>query len=62
MEELLQDFDYFLRVHHSFLVNLNEIDKYVTGEGGYVVMSDGSNVDVSRSRKEMLLKKLQRIR
>jgi hypothetical protein len=48
----------FLRVHHSFLVNLNEVNKYVKGEGGYLIMSDDSTVDVSRSKKEMLLKKL----
>jgi two-component system LytT family response regulator len=49
----------FLRVHHSHVVNLNAVNKYVRGEGGYLVMSDESMVDVSRSRKEMLLKKLQ---
>lgn len=59
MEEQLHEFDFFLRVHHSYLVNLNEINKYIKGEGGYLVMADGSTVDVSRSRKEMLLKKLQ---
>jgi len=59
MEEQLNEFDFFIRVHHSFLVNLNEINKYVKGEGGYLIMSDGNVVDVSRSRKEMLLKKLQ---
>lgn len=58
VEEMLGDHS-FMRVHHSFLVNLNEINKYIKGEGGYLVMSDGSTVDVSRSRKEMLLKKLQ---
>jgi two-component system LytT family response regulator len=40
MEEQLQDFDFFVRVHHSHLVNLNEISKYVRGEGGYLVMTD----------------------
>lgn len=49
----------FLRVHHSHIVNLNEVNKYIRGEGGYLIMSDESTVDVSRSRKEMLLKKLQ---
>ncbi len=56
MEEQLQDFDFFVRVHHSFLVNLNEVTKYVRGEGGYLVMSDGSSVNVSRSRKDALMK------
>lgn len=56
MEEQLQDFNFFVRVHHSYMVNLNEVSKYVRGEGGYVVMSDGSTVSVSRSRKEALMK------
>jgi hypothetical protein len=34
-----------------------EIKKYIKGEGGYVIMSDRSSVNVSRSRKELLLKK-----
>ncbi|MFL9483536.1 LytR/AlgR family response regulator transcription factor [Chitinophagaceae bacterium LWZ2-11] len=58
IEEMLEDY-HFLRVHHSCLVNLNEVRKYTRGEGGSLLMSDGSTVDVSRSRKEMLLKKLQ---
>ncbi len=36
----------FMRVHHSYLVNLNEIRKYIKGEGGNLIMSDGSSVDV----------------
>lgn len=58
IEELLEGRS-FVRVHNSYLVNMNEIHKYVKGEGGYLVMSDGSNIDVSRSRKEMLLQKLR---
>lgn len=58
MEELLEDHS-FMRVHHSYLVNLKEIDKYIRGEGGYLIMSDGSSVDISRSKKELLLSKLQ---
>jgi two-component system LytT family response regulator len=59
MEEQLQDFSFFIRVHHSYLVNLNEVVKYVRGEGGYLILTDGSTVNVSRSRKDNLLKKLQ---
>ncbi|MEO6330512.1 MAG: LytTR family DNA-binding domain-containing protein [Ginsengibacter sp.] len=57
VEEMLEDHP-FTRVHNSYIVNLNQIDKYVKGEGGYLIMSDGSSIDVSRSRKEGLLKKL----
>ena len=56
-EEMLAEHSFF-RVHHSYLVIMNEIIKYMKGEGGYLVMSDGSIVDVSRSKKEILLKKL----
>jgi len=59
IEEMLEDYS-FLRVHHSYLINLNEIDKYIKGDGGYLMMSDGSSVDVSRSHKEMLIKKFKR--
>jgi two-component system LytT family response regulator len=58
IEEMLDDYA-FLRVHHSYIVNLNEINRYIKGEGGYLIMNDGSSIDVSRSRKEILLKKLQ---
>ena len=58
VEDMLADHS-FLRVHNSHVVNLNAIIRYVKGEGGYLVMTDGSNVDVSRSRKELLLQKLQ---
>ena len=56
VEEQLESFSSFVRVHHSYLVNLNEVSKYVRGEGGYLLMSTGSTVNVSRSRKEALLK------
>lgn len=58
IEEMLEEYG-FLRVHHSYLVNLNEIRKYIKGEGGNLIMSDGTSIDVSRSKKEVLLKKLQ---
>jgi two-component system, LytTR family, response regulator len=58
IEEMLEDHP-FLRVHHSCLVNLHEIQKYIRGEGGTLLMSDGAELAVSRSRKDILLKKLQ---
>ncbi|MGZ8518435.1 MAG: LytR/AlgR family response regulator transcription factor, partial [Chitinophagaceae bacterium] len=57
IEELLEDYP-FIRIHHSHIVNINEVEKYIKGEGGYLIMSDGSTINVSRSRKEFLLKKI----
>jgi two-component system LytT family response regulator len=54
-EELLSGHNFF-RVHHSHTINLNHIKKYVKGDGGYVIMSNDSSVNVSRSRKEELLR------
>jgi len=56
VEEQLNDFSFFVRIHNSYIVNIKEVKKYVRGEGGYVIMSDDSTVNVSRSRKEILLK------
>ncbi|WP_136481558.1 LytR/AlgR family response regulator transcription factor [Cognatitamlana onchidii] len=45
----------FVRVHKSYLVNVNEVVKYVKGKGGSVVLSNGKQVQVSASRKSSLL-------
>ncbi len=57
VEEMLTEHSFF-RVHHSYIVNMNEIEKFIKTDGGYLIMSDGSSVDVSRSKKDVLLKKL----
>lgn len=57
IEELLEEHS-FIRVHRCYLANLNEVEKYVKGEGGYLLMSDGRMIDVARNKKEILLKKL----
>ncbi len=49
-EKLLDGLNFF-RVHHSHLINLEHIKRYVKGEGGYVIMADDSMVEVARSRK-----------
>ena len=40
------------------MINLDHIVKYVKGKGGYVIMKDGSNVDVSVRKKDKFLKRL----
>ena len=57
-EELLNPSQFF-RVHRSNIVNLKYIEKYVKGEGGYIVMKQGARIPVSRRRKESFLQLFQ---
>lgn len=53
-QELLQDFE-FIRIHKSHLINKNYVSKYRKGKGGTVVLSNGSEIEVSASRKKEFL-------
>jgi two-component system LytT family response regulator len=59
---LLKDFEEmllpyrFYRVHHSHVINLTYIAKYIRGEGGQVVMQNGDVIDVARRKKDEFLK------
>lgn len=59
-EQLFSD-DNFFRVHRSHLINLEHVKKYIKGEGGYVILSDNSQVEVSRRNKNDFLEKLSRL-
>jgi len=45
----------FVRIHKSYLVNINAIVKYKKGKGGSVVVSNGKEILVSSSKKGTLL-------
>lgn len=42
----------FYRIHNSFLINLDQIKKFVRGDGGYIIMNDGAEITIARSRRE----------
>ncbi|MBO9595669.1 MAG: response regulator transcription factor [Niabella sp.] len=52
-EELLSGFG-FLRCHQSHLVNKAYIKSWVKDDGGYLVLDNGEEVPVARSKKESL--------
>jgi two-component system, LytTR family, response regulator len=47
----------FCRVHNSHIINLNRVKKYHKGRGGYLVMDDGTNIEVSIRRRDEFLAK-----
>jgi two-component system, LytTR family, response regulator len=60
-EEVLTGSGDFFRVHSSFLINMKFIQKYIRGEGGEVILTNGKNIPVARSRKADFLNALDRI-
>jgi two-component system LytT family response regulator len=54
-EDILSE-ETFLRIHNSFIINKNYVEKYIRGEGGQVVMSNGVVLDVSKRKKAEFLK------
>lgn len=59
-QELLSDRNFF-RTHNSHLINLEHVKKYIRHEGGYIEMTDGSNVPISRGKKDLFLEHMGRI-
>jgi len=52
--ELLIDHNFF-RAHRSYLINLSFVQMYKRGDGGIVIMQDGSEIELSRQNKEAFL-------
>jgi two-component system LytT family response regulator len=56
-EELLPA-DLFFRPHHSHLINLKYLKRYIKGDGGQIEMQNGNYVDVARRKKEEFLQRM----
>ncbi len=41
----------FIRVHHSFIINMDHVSQYVRTDGGYLVMANQAKIPISRSRR-----------
>lgn len=58
LEEHLDEYK-FCRVHHSYLINFRHLKEYIRNEGGYVIMTNGKAISISRRRKDNFLQKLE---
>ncbi len=56
-EDLLPEKD-FIRVHHQHLINIHQVVRFLKVDGGYAVMSDNAQVEISRRKKDYFLQKL----
>jgi two-component system LytT family response regulator len=59
--EGILDLPHFFRTHQSYLVNLNHVKKFNRDSGGYVVMSNGMTITVSKNKKDELFERFAKI-
>lgn len=59
-EAMLSDFD-FIRPHKSHLVNIKYIKSFLKIDGGYILMTDGSKIPVSRRKRESIVEILSHL-
>lgn len=57
-EEMLPHQSFF-RIHHSYIININEIKRYIKGDGGTVIMSTAAELPVSKRRKDEFILRLK---
>jgi two-component system LytT family response regulator len=57
-EHLLADINFF-RIHSKHLINMQYIVKYIKGKGGYVVLEQGDEVEVSVRKKMDFMNRLK---
>lgn len=57
-EQLLPS-NQFFRVHHSHIINLNQVKNFTSGNKNVAILSDSSEIEVSRRKKGDFLKKLE---
>jgi two-component system, LytTR family, response regulator len=60
IEELLSGY-HFIRPHKSHLVNLLYIKNFIKPDGGSITMIDGTNVPVSRRKRESIIEMLSNL-
>ena len=56
-QEILEP-HHFLRTHQSHLINCRKIAAYVKTDGGYISMTDGSSIPISRQKRDEVLKRI----
>ena len=51
----------FFRIHNSHLINMAHVRKYLKGKTPRVVMSDGTEIDISTRKKDAFLRNFAKL-
>ncbi len=58
---LLEEHPQFAQIHRSYLINTNYISKYISTDGGFVQMSNQTELPISRRKKQDFLDMLNNL-
>lgn len=53
-EQVLEKF-MFIRVHQSYIINPNCMQRFTRADGGYVIMKDGMEIPISKAKKNLII-------
>ena len=59
-EDLLPEKD-FIRIHHHHLINMNHVVRFLKVDGGYAIMTDNTQLEISRRKKDAFLERLNAV-
>jgi len=51
----------FFRIHHHYLINLNQVKEFQRNDGGYVVMRNNNELEVSQRKRKDFLEAIQHV-
>ena len=60
-EQQFELYPQFIRIHKSHMVNLHYLDTYVKADGGYLLLTNGEKISVSRMYRQQLLRRLEKL-
>ena len=61
VEKLLERFS-FIRVHQSYLINPNYMEKYCRNDGGYITMANTHHIPISHSKRARVMEMFNNLR
>ena len=51
----------FFRPHKSYIINLKNVKQYIRGEGGEIIMENGTSISLSRNKKQQFLEMFMKV-
>jgi two-component system LytT family response regulator len=60
-EEKLNEHNYFLRVHRSYLVNLKQVIQHKKGRGGHLLLKDNTVIPIAEDKHKEITQRMKQI-